>query len=109
QPSVNVEGLAITGSVSTQRRSAPVPSSRLKKQRRRPVWHAIPATDSTVRSTASASQSRRSSSTRSTCPEVSPFFHRTLRERDQYTASPVLAVLASASRFIHASISTSPP
>ena len=73
----------MTGSVATQRRSPGSPSRRLKKQRRRPVWQAMPATDSTRSSTVSASQSRRTSTTRCTWPEVSPFFHSDLRERDQ--------------------------
>ena len=43
QPSRKLPGSASTGSVATQRRAPPSPSSRLKKQRRRPVWQAMPA------------------------------------------------------------------
>src|SRR6516225_525588 len=50
----------------------------------------------------------RISTTRCVWPEVSPFFQSALRERLKYQASPVAMVLASASLFICATISTSP-
>jgi hypothetical protein len=44
----------------------------------------------------------------STLPLSSPFFHSSARERDQKWAKPVSSVRASASAFIHATISTAP-
>src|SRR3989454_6860381 len=99
-----VDGSFSTGSVVTQ-----LPFSSLrKKQLSRPVWHAMPPTCSTCSNTASASQSSRSSRTFCTWPDASPLRHNRRRERDQYTASLVAAVCASASRFIHATVSTRP-
>ena len=62
---------------------------------------------STLSSTTSLSQSRRSSRTFWTLPLSSPFVQSRPRDRLQYTASPSSAVLASASRFMNASIRTS--
>src|SRR5438105_1715636 len=62
---------------------------------------------STLSSTTSLSQSRRSSCTFWMWPDSSPLCHRRLRERLKYTASPSSAVFASASRFMKANISTS--
>src|SRR5690606_8356652 len=42
-------------------------------------------------------------------PEVSPFFHRLRRERDQKCAMPLSSVSRSASAFMWATISSSPP
>src|SRR5580658_2010400 len=50
----------------------------------------------------------RISTTRCVWPEVSPFRHSAPRERLKYQASPVAMVLASASAFICATMSTSP-
>src|SRR5258706_5530505 len=98
------DGSFSTGSVVTQ-----LPFSSLrKKQLSWPVWQAMPPTCSTCKSTVSASQSSRSSRTFCTCPDCSPLRHSRLRERDQYTASPFSAVCSSASRFIHATVSTRP-
>src|SRR5207247_8555343 len=94
------EGSLSTGSVVTH-----LPFSSLrKKQLSRPVWQAMPPTCSTLSSTASASQSRRTSTTFCTCPDCSPLRHNRLRERDQYTASFFSTVCWSASRFIHATV-----
>ena len=59
-------------------------------------------------SSASPSQSSRSSSTASVLPDVSPLRHSSSRERLQNQASPVSRVSRSASSFIQASISTRP-
>jgi hypothetical protein len=48
----------------------------------------------------------RTSRTFCVCPDSSPLRHRRLRERDQYTACWLLTVSCSASRFIHATVST---
>src|SRR5262245_29505158 len=56
---------------------------------------------------ASWSQSMRISTTRCTCPDVSPWCERAPGERDQYQASPVSRLRVSASSFMWATISTS--
>jgi len=71
------------------------------------VWQAGPA-GSTLSQTESWSQSMRSSATRITLPDVSPFFHSRWREREKNQASPVSIVRSSASASICATISTSP-
>ena len=71
------------------------------------VWHTGPA-GMTRMSSASPSQSSRSSSTASVLPDVSPLRHSCSRERLQNQPSPVSRVSRSASSFIQASISTRP-
>ena len=71
------------------------------------MWQAGPA-GSTTSSRVSRSQSARTSTTRSTLPEVSPFFQSARRLRLQKWARPVSAVRASASAFAQATMSTSP-
>ena len=83
------------------------PGSPRWKQLRSPVWQAGPSW-STSRSSASPSQSRRTSRTHWRCPEVSPFTQYSPRLRDQYVARPVVRVRCSASSSIQASMSTSP-
>src|SRR5690606_11134009 len=82
-------------------------SSLWKKQLVVPVWQVGPAGFART-STASASQSMRSSTTESVLPLVSPFFHSACRDRDQKCTTPVSRVSRSASAFIHASMSTVP-
>src|SRR6185312_6185308 len=77
------------------------------KHERSPVWQAGPSW-STRTSSASPSQSSRTSRTHCRCPEVSPFTQYSRRLRDQYVARPVVSVRCSASSSIHASMSTSP-
>src|SRR5688572_4283064 len=97
------------GSLSTGSRVTHFPFSSLrKKQLSRPVWQAMPPTCSTLSSSASASQSRRSSRSFCTWPDSSPLRHSLLRERDQYTASLFSTVCSSAARFIHATVNTLP-
>ncbi len=61
---------------------APSASGARWKQLRSPVWQAGPLCR-TRYSTASASQSTRTSTTSCTCPLVSPFIHSARRERLQ--------------------------
>ncbi len=61
-----------------------------------------------ITQTASWSQSMRSSTSFKTLPELSPFFHRLARERDQKWTSPVSTVSRSASSFMCATISSAP-
>src|SRR5215217_4783440 len=82
-------------------------SSPLWKQVRSPVWHAGPAGSTSAR-IASSSQSKRSSLSRWTFPEVAPLCQSSSRERDQNQSSPVARVRSSASSFMYASVSTSP-
>src|SRR6185295_12481487 len=73
------EGSLRTGSTVTH---FPFSSLR-KKQLSRPVWQAMPPACCTFSSTASASQSRRTSTTFCTLPDSSPLRQSFLRERDQ--------------------------
>src|SRR6185312_13494858 len=77
------------------------------KHERSPVWQAGPSW-STSTSSASPSQSSRTSRTHCRCPEVSPLTQYSLRLRDQYVARPVVSVRCRASSSIQATISTSP-
>src|SRR5207302_11025758 len=73
------DGSYSTGSVATH-----LPfCSFLKKQFSRPVWQAMPPTCSTLSSSASASQSMRTSRTFWTFPDSSPLRQSFFRERDQ--------------------------
>src|SRR6202012_5786983 len=96
-----------TGSTTDHWPSSTVPSNFWKKHEWRPVWHAMPDTCSPFSRTTPSSQWRGICCTGCTWPDSSPLNHRRWREREKYTARPVSAVFASASRFIHANISTS--
>src|SRR3954471_2586806 len=87
---------------------SPPPSTCRKKQLLYPSWHAAPPTCFTFSSTVSASQSTYTPRTSWTCPLSSPLRHSLFRLRLKYTARPVRTVSSNASRFIQASISTSP-
>ena len=66
------------------------------KQVSEPVWQVGPV-GRTRTSQVSASQSALSSTSSSVLPEVSPFFHKRARERDQKCTCPVSRVFCSAS------------
>ena len=88
-------------------RSAIVRQSAGAKHESEPVWQAGPA-GRTRTSSASPSQSSRSSSTAIVLPEVAPLCQYSSRDRLQNHASPDSRVRRSASASIQASISTRP-
>ena len=97
-----------SGPSARARPSCHAPSSSVRKKHRSwPVWHAMPPSCSTSSTMASPSQSSRISRTRCTWPERLALAPQLVaRARQVVRLAACRAVRASASRFIHASVST---